>query len=122
MISKAPLAPWMFSPEISTPMSQLQIVEEIIREKIFRHLNQELPFSVTQENIGWTELQDGKLRIDQALIVRKPNHKAIVIGKGGRTLYSIYYEAKRDIQAALGRAVVLQLEVKYREKSPTEEM
>jgi len=116
MISKAPNAAWIFSPDTKTPMSKLQIVTEIIREKIFRQMNNEIPFLVSQENMGWTELSNGTLRIDQYLVVSKPNHKAILIGHGGKTLYSIFYEASRDIQTALNRKVFLQLHVKYRKK------
>jgi hypothetical protein len=53
----------------------LKLVGEIIREKIFRHTNKEVPYKVWQENVGWTEMPDGSLRIDQYLIVVHESHK-----------------------------------------------
>lgn len=60
---------WQYGEDLTTNQSDVSRVEEVIREKLFERLNKELPYSITQENIGWTNLSDGALRIDQRLIV-----------------------------------------------------
>jgi GTP-binding protein Era len=66
---------WEFDAETVTEQSTLQRVEEIIREKIYQRLHQEIPYRLEQKNIGWTELAGGALRIDQQLMVETPTQK-----------------------------------------------
>lgn len=56
-------------------MADLQIVEEIIREKIFKRTNKEIPYQTRQENVGFTPCKNGDLRIDQVVYVTKNAHK-----------------------------------------------
>ena len=60
---------WTFSPSIKTLSSPLQRVSEVIREKVFCFLNQEVPYNVFQENADWHEYPDGGLRVEQVLHV-----------------------------------------------------
>lgn len=46
-----------------------------IRAQLYRFLHQEIPYQVVQENLGWTEMDDGKLRIDQKLTVPKSSQR-----------------------------------------------
>lgn len=94
------------------------MVHEVIREKIFRRLNRELPYQVYQENEGWTELTNGHLRIDQNLIVLKRSQRAIVIGLKGENVQGIALEASRDLSTLFQRKVWLQLRVVFRERLP----
>jgi hypothetical protein len=56
-------------------LADLQIVEEIIREKIFKRTNKEIPYQTRQENVGFTPCKNGDLRIDQVVYVTKNAHK-----------------------------------------------
>jgi len=51
------------------------MVEEIIREKIFKRTNKEVPYQTRQENVGFTPCKNGDLRIDQVVYVAKNAHK-----------------------------------------------
>ncbi|GAA5795034.1 hypothetical protein HPULCUR_000385 [Helicostylum pulchrum] len=56
---------WMYPVEQKTEMADLKRVEEMIRIQFFKRLHQYIPYMLKQENVGWTELRDGTLRIDQ---------------------------------------------------------
>lgn len=68
-------------------------VQEIIREKIMRHLNQELPYSV---NIIIHKTQQGVLYGD--ILVKKVSHKKILVGASGRTIKYINSLVNEDLQ------------------------
>jgi len=89
----------------------MQRVQETIREKVFKRLNQEIPYLVKQENIGWTELPNGGIRIDQRLIVPKSSQRVVLLGKGGQLLKRITMEAARDLELIFDRKVYLNLMV-----------
>lgn len=56
----------------------MERVEEAIRESIYNRLNQELPHTVKQENIGWYQTRNNEIIINQNLYVRSPGHKVRV--------------------------------------------
>jgi GTP-binding protein Era len=112
LLSKAKPEPWIYSKDATTDQSPIELCHELVREKIFKHTNMEIPYLVVIDTIGWTELLDGSLRIDQNIIVLKKSHLKILIGKGGKTIQSIKEEAAFDMQMALGRPVILTFEMK----------
>jgi GTP-binding protein Era len=88
---------------------------EITREKLFLQLRQELPYHLTVETERWQELDDGSVRIEQLIYVRRDSQKAIVIGKGGQRLRAIGQAAREELKEILGREVHLFIFVKVRE-------
>ena len=89
---------------------------EIVREKLFLALRQELPYSTAVGIEAWEESPDGDMvRIHAEIYVTRRNHKAMVIGQGGRNLKQIGIEARKDIEELLGQRVYLELFVKVRE-------
>jgi len=112
LMSKAQPGPWIYSKDITTDQSPIELCHELVREKVFKHTNMEIPYSIVIDTIGWTELLDGSLRIDQNIIVTKNSHLKILFGRGGKTIQSIKEEAAFDIQMALGRPVILTFETK----------
>lgn len=56
-------------------MSDVDFLFEVIREKIYQQFHYEIPYLVSQENLGWTELTDGTLRIDQYIFVEKESQQ-----------------------------------------------
>ena len=87
---------------------------EIIREKLFEKLYQEVPYSVAVDVEVWDE-EDDRVLIHAAIYVAKPSHKAMVIGRAGTTIKEIGTEARKDIQALIGGKVHLQLWVKVKD-------
>ncbi len=90
------------------------IVAEIVREKLFRRLTQELPYALTVSVDHYAHERD-LLRISATIWVERKSQKGIVIGKGGQQLKQIGSEARADIERLAGQKVFLQLWVKVRE-------
>ena len=90
------------------------IVAEIVREKLFRMLTQELPYSITV-NVEHYKTEADLVKISASIWVERKSQKGIVIGKGGKQLKKIGSEARRDIERLVDNKVFLQLWVKVRE-------
>ena len=89
---------------------------EIIREKLFLHLRQEVPYSVAVDVENWEEDEErGQTVIHATIYVARPMHKAMVIGRAGAGIKEIGTEARKDIVELLGGKVHLDLWVKVRE-------
>ncbi|MBO4336315.1 MAG: GTPase Era [Desulfovibrio sp.] len=92
------------------------MVKEIIREKLFLHLRQEVPYSVAVDIESWEEsAETGQTVIYAVIYVAKPMHKAMVIGHNGATIKQIGTEARKEIVELLEGKVHLELWVKVRE-------
>ncbi len=96
-----------------TDKSMRFISAEIVREKLFRRLQQELPYSVTV-NIDHYVEEQGLTRISATIWVERRSQKAIVIGKAGEQLKKVGSAARRDIERLVDGKVYLQLWVKVR--------
>ncbi len=108
-------SPWFFEPNTMTDLPMSQRLAEITREKLFSHLDKELPYSVYVE----TELvheTDKKAKIIQSIVVIKPSQKGIVLGKSGGMIRKLKYEAIKDMRNLLNKKIELKLFVKVKEK------
>lgn len=91
--------------------------QEIIREKLFLVMQQEIPYSIAVEIENWQELPEKNLTLIQAVIyVAQSQHKHIVIGKQGDRLKQVGREARLEINALLGQRSHLELWVKVKPK------
>jgi GTP-binding protein Era len=106
-----PVQSMIFDPDFITDRSEKFIVAEFIREKLMRHLSDELPYDLTVE-IEKYELDGGLQRISAKIFVDKTSQKNIVIGKNGEMLKRIGTEARKSIEGFLEKKVFLQLWVK----------
>ena len=97
-----------------TDKSMRFIVAEIVREKLFRVLTQELPYSITVD-VEHYKVESDLVRISASIWVERKSQKGIIIGKGGGLLKKIGSEARADIERLLDSKVYLQLWVKVRE-------
>ena len=103
----------LFAEDEMTDKSSRFIAAEYIREKLFRLLGDELPYSTTVE-IEKFEEEGALKRIFAAIVVDRPGHKAIVIGKGGETLKRIASEARQDMERLFDGKVYLEIWVKVK--------
>lgn len=101
----------IFDAKYITNRSEKFVASEFIREKLMRHLSDELPYDLTVE-IEQYELKGEIQRIFARIIVEKTSQKAIVIGNKGEMLKCIGTEARQSIEGFLGRKVFLKLWVK----------
>ncbi len=96
-----------------TDQTERALVEEIIREKIFLAMRQEVPFSTAVKVEQFTQAEDRRLlRIAANIIVERDSHKGMMIGSGGQQLKQIGQSARLEIEQQLGQRVFLELNVK----------
>ncbi|MGD8841056.1 MAG: GTPase Era [Gammaproteobacteria bacterium] len=114
IVAHLPVGPAQFPDDQLTDKSMRFISAEIVREKLFRQLKQELPYSVTVSIDHYIEEPD-ITRISATVWVERKSQKAIVIGKDGVQLKKIGSAARRDIERLVDGKVYLQLWVKVRE-------
>ncbi len=109
-------SPWFFPEDIATDQPERQIAAEIIREKILRTTNKEIPHGVAVVIESFKEdKRTGMLTIRAEVYCEKASHKGILLGKGGETLKRIGTYARQDIEKILGAKVYLDLWVKVKE-------
>jgi len=116
LLAQMPVGPWLFPEDQLTDMSERLMAAEMTREQIFRQLHDELPYAATVRPEIWEERPDGSVAIHQSIIVMRPNHRAIVLGKGGAQIKAIGAAARQELAATLDRKVHLFLEVKVDER------
>lgn len=108
-----PEAPAVFDPDDITDRSERFLAAEILREKLFRSLGEELPYGMAVEIEKFE--QEGELRrIHAAVIVDKEAHKAMVIGKGGDKLKRMSTDARKDMERLFGGKIWLETWVKVK--------
>lgn len=105
---------WMFSEDIVTDQPERKIASEIIREKILRMLDEEIPHGVAVTIEEWKEKR-GTVSIRAEIYCEKQTHKGIIIGKNGATIKKIGTFAREDIEKMLDTKVFLDLYVRVKE-------
>src|SRR5436309_4201099 len=108
-----PEQPAIHSEDDLTDRNERFLAAEFLREKLFRLLGEELPYSTGVE-IEKFEDERGIRRIHAAIVVRRDGHKAIIIGPGGSKLKQIATAARLDMEKLFGSKVYLEVWVKVR--------
>lgn len=108
-----PVSSPLYDKDEITDRNERFIVSEFIREKLFRLLGDELPYS-TSVVVDQFQQVDGLYKIYATILVEKPNQKAIIIGKNGEKLKQISSQARLDMEVLLGQKVYLQTWVKVK--------
>ncbi|HSG74922.1 MAG TPA: GTPase Era [Burkholderiales bacterium] len=108
-----PEGPALYPADQLTDRDERFFAAELLREKLFRALTDELPYSCEVMIDSFRE--DGRLRrIDATVWVEREAHKPIILGRGGATLKRIASEARKDMERMYGGKVFLQTWVKVR--------
>ena len=105
---------WMFPDDIVTDQPERQIAAEIIREKLLRTLDEEIPHGTAVAIEEWTEKRD-VVSIRAEIYCEKASHKGIIIGKHAATIKKIGMYAREDIEKMLDTRVYLDLYVRVKE-------
>ncbi|MBQ8144238.1 MAG: GTPase Era, partial [Butyricicoccus sp.] len=107
--------PQLFPDDMVSDQPERQMVAEVIREKMLRLLDREVPHGVAVgvENMEYTE--NGLCRIHATIYCEKASHKGIIIGKGGEMLKKIGQYARADLEQDLECKVFLDLWIKVKE-------
>lgn len=116
LAGRVPEGPFHYPEDQMSDAPLRHLAAEITREKIYRHLHQELPYQSTVETDTWTERNDKSVRIEQTIFVERDSQRKIVLGKSGATIKAIGADSRREIGEIIGQPVHLFLFVKVREK------
>ena len=108
-----PENPPLYGEDEVTDRSERFIAGEFIREKLFRLVGDEIPYS-TSVVVDQFKQEDGVHKIYATILVGKPNQKAIIIGKKGEKLKQIATQARKDMELLLGEKVYLEVWVKVK--------
>ena len=108
-----PESPPLYDEDTLTDRDERFLAAEFIREKIFRLLGDEVPYSTT---VGIERFeQEGKLRRIAAVVyVEKATQRAILLGEGGSTIKAIATQARFDMQTLFGGTVFLEIWVRVK--------
>lgn len=110
---RLPVAPAMFPADALTDRSERFLAGELVREKLTRKLDQELPYRLAVE-IERFRRRKRLLHVCAVVWVERPSQKGIVIGKGGRVLKAAGAEARANMESLFGSRVHLEVHVKAR--------
>ena len=105
---------WMFPDDIVTDQPERQVAAEIIREKLLRSLDEEIPHGTAVAIEEWKEKR-GVVSIRAEIYCEKASHKGIIIGKQAQTIKKIGTYAREDIEKMLDTKVFLDLYVRVKE-------
>ena len=114
LCSKAATSPWLFGSDEMTDMPDRLFAAEVTREKLFMNLQNELPYHLTVETTSFKETEKS-IRIEQNIIVERPAHRMIILGRGGQMIKKIGQQSRMELTKQLGKKVNLFLFVKVRE-------
>ena len=116
LASMMPVSPYLYDPEQTADLPMRLLASEVTREKLMLRLHEELPYQLMVETESWEEKKDGSVRIQQAIVVGRDNHKGMVLGKKGATIKEIGKLAREELTEMLDRPVHLMLFVKVDER------
>lgn len=103
----------MFEEDTLTDRPMRFIAAELVREKIFRLVGDELPYGCTVVIEQWEETAKGA-SINACVVVERDSHKPILLGTGGMHMKRIATEARQDIAKLLDKPVHLEVYIKVR--------
>jgi GTP-binding protein Era len=104
----------MFDEDMVTDASSRFLAAEMIREKLMRKLNEELPYGLTVE-IEKYEVTPDRVLVNALILVEREGQKRIVIGENGNMLKAVGTEARHDLMKMLDMKVHMELWVKVKD-------
>ena len=108
-----PEGPPLFSRDEATDRSERFLAAELIREKLFRLMWDEIPYSTSVAIDQFTN-ESGLRKIHASIIVDRANQKGMIIGKNGEELKLVATQARRDMEKLFGGKVYLKVWVKVK--------
>lgn len=114
IFQRLPMGAPLYPEDWIADQSVQQLAAEMVREKVLRFVNQEVPHAVAVEVDEWEERGDEPTYIRMSINVEKDSQKGIIIGAGGAMLKQIGSAARLDIERMLEHRVFLDLWVKVR--------
>ncbi len=116
IVDKLPEGDKLFTEDIVSDRSEKFMISEIMREKILLKFEKEIPHGVAIIINKFGLAEGGNMyEISLDIVCEKPNHKAILIGKGGKAIKEVSSFARQDMEKFLGKKVFLTTYIKVKE-------
>ena len=109
-----PESPWYYPEEQMSDLPLKLLAAEIVREKLFLYLRQELPYAITVEPELWQRREDNSVRAEMTIYVERDGQKQIVLGHNGSMIKKIGQSARKELEDLLEDRIHLFLFVKVR--------
>lgn len=109
-----PESPWLFPEDDLTDMPRVFIAGELIREQIFRQLNQEVPYA-TAVKVDEVSFKPDLVVVRATILVERKSQKPILLGKGGAQIKAIGMYARASLEKHFDKKVFLDLQVSVAE-------
>ena len=110
-----PEGPQLVPDDVVTDQPERQIMAEIVREKLLRNLDREIPHGTAVEVTKFSQRDNDIIDCHVTIYCEKESHKGIIIGRGGAMLKRISTQARQDMEAFMGAKVYLETWVKVKE-------
>ena len=107
--------PQLFPEDMTTDQPERQVMAEILREKMLRLLQREIPHGTAVEITRFPERDNEIVDVEATIYCEKASHKGIIIGKQGAMLKKISTSARKDMERFMGTKVFLTTWVKVKE-------
>ena len=114
LAKKMPVHSFFYDENTISDLPQSILASEITREKLFKNLNQELPYNLTVETEKWVVNPDESLNIQQTIYINKQSYKPIILGKQGQNIKRIGTLARKELEKLLECKVNLFLHIKFK--------
>ena len=116
ILENVPLGTWLYKRSKKFDISTEQFLSEKTREVILLRVHDEIPYKLNVSTIKIEKKEKGALKIWQSINVERVRHRAMLIGKSGKTIREISIRAREQIELALGTNVHLFLQVQVDKK------
>ena len=110
-----PVSPWYYPEEQMSDLPLKLLAAEVVREKLFLYLRQEIPYALTVEPELWERREDDSVRAEMTIYVERDGQKQIILGRGGQMIKKIGQSARKELEDMLESQIHLFLFVKVRE-------
>lgn len=111
LLSGAPLAAWQYPPMTGTLQSDVEKMEECMREKIFLRFHQEIPYSV---KVSISALKETERALFARFLISCPTDRiaATIVGKGGESAAFLIDQSKQELERLYRKKILIRLDVK----------
>ena len=114
LANKMPIHSFFYDENTISDLPQTILASEITREKLFKNLNQELPYNITVETEKWDVNSDKSINIQQTIYINKQSYKPIILGKQGQNLKRIGTVSRKELEMLLETKVHLFIHIKFK--------
>lgn len=114
LANNLPISPWYYPEEQMSDLPLKLLAAEIVREKLFLYLRQELPYAITVEPELWERREDNSVRAEMTIYVERDGQKQIILGHKGSMIKKIGQSARKELEELLEDRIHLFLFVKVR--------